>query len=72
MRRKPTDTQASFNKSSAVRLHAWFGHCNLLMAYLRVLKLIFKAAWKEKSSPLGFEENPLQLSREFGTIPGGT
>ena len=65
MRRKPTETQATFNKTNALRLHSWFGHAKLSMAHHRVLKLIFKAAWKERSSPLSFDANPLRLFREF-------
>ena len=65
MRRKPSDTQATFNKLTALRLHNWFAHAGLLMAYHRVLKLVFKAAWKEKASPLDHKANPLQLVREF-------
>ena len=46
MRRKPLETQAAFNKTTAVRLHGWFKNAGLSMAYHRVLKLVFKAAWR--------------------------
>ena len=35
-----------------------------MMAYHRVLKLVFKAAWKEKWSPCAWDTNPLQSARE--------
>ena len=64
MQRKAEESRMGFNKRSASQLHHWFQQANLQMAYHRVLKMVFKAAWKEKSSPCALGQNPLQWARE--------
>ena len=64
MRRKPEESQATFNKRSAVQIFTWFGKLGLKMAFHRVIKQVYKSAWLEQFSPCCFSENPLLWSRE--------
>ena len=60
MRRKPDESQMHFNQRSAAKLQGWFKNAGLEMVFHRVLRLIFKAAWRERFSVFYFDENPLQ------------
>jgi hypothetical protein len=61
---QPSESQSVFNKRTALKLFNWFRNADLHMAYHRALRLVFKAAWREKQSPCAFDANPLQWARE--------
>ena len=65
LRRKPSKSQANFNSRSAASIAQWFRNASLDMAFHRVLKFVYKAAWNEKTSPCDYNHRPLGQAREF-------
>ena len=45
--RRPSEGQADYNKQTADKITHWMTSCSMSFLYCRVLRAVFKAAWKE-------------------------
>ena len=62
---KDGESLAECNKRTAVMLFRWFGQASKHMLHHRVLKFIYKSAWREKRFPCNFQENPFSLRQRI-------
>ena len=65
LRRRPDETRMMYNITSAQRMQRWLEQHGVPMVYKRVLKSIFKAAWKETWFTLDGGAMPLKCAREY-------
>ena len=65
MRRRSLEPFDKFNQRTAHKLYDWFKYTGIMMAFHRVLKVVYKSAWQENVSPCNFDAAPLKWAREY-------
>ena len=63
LRRRPGENAMSFNMRSAVVIQKWMHNSSLQPAFAKVIKSVYKAAWKMKVFSLDDGAQPLLLAR---------
>ena len=67
LRRRPLETFAQYNIRTARTIEKWMSGSSLQFCYMRVLKAVFKSAWREVAFHLDNGETPLQDARGYRT-----
>ena len=65
LRRRPGEGNMDFNKRSAAIIAMWMQKYGIAMVWERVLKSVFKAAWREANFALDDGAQPLKWVREI-------
>ena len=65
MRRQPGEFADGYNKRTAHKIYSWFHKNSIKMAFHRALKMVYKSAWQESTSPCHFHATPLKWAREY-------
>ena len=65
LRRKPNEGFMEYNQRTAIIIRRWQQEYNITMLYDRVLKAVYKAAWKGNKGVLDYGENPLNFARDY-------
>ena len=65
LRRRPEEDHIAYNLRTAGVIQKWCQRCNVTMVFVRVIKAVYKAAWKDKTFALDDGSSPLRAARQF-------
>eukprot|EP00973_Karenia_brevis_P023481 3232782-Karenia_brevis.AAC.1 len=65
LRRKPEEAYMKYNMRTSAMISTWLTNSNLFPAHVKVIKSVYKAAWREKNFVLDNGDCPLSGVRSF-------
>ena len=68
LKRRPDDTFQAYNVRTAAIIRKWCSEARVTLIYIRVLKAVYKAAWKEIAFKLDCGEAPLAKARSYRSV----